>query len=124
MHWFRSNARFGAGLALLALALQLLLSFGHVHARDLLSAEGAATHAVNVQQNGHVPAPPAKRSNDADDICAICALFELVSSSVVATPPPIALPSPARLIVWRIALDSSAPPPLRRPFGARAPPIA
>src|SRR5262245_56438932 len=31
MGWIRSNLRFGAWCALLALAIQLVLSFGHVH---------------------------------------------------------------------------------------------
>ncbi len=31
MRWFRSNIRRGARLALLALGIQLALTFGHVH---------------------------------------------------------------------------------------------
>ena len=31
MHWFRTNVRFGAGLALVALAIQIALSLVHAH---------------------------------------------------------------------------------------------
>jgi hypothetical protein len=126
MQWFRSNTRFGARLALFALALQLVVSFGHVHALDVVSA-AAAPHAVAAdQQNGHVtdPSVPARRSDGADDICAVCALVKLVGTSVVATVPPLALPSSTRLVVWRVAFDLSFAPPSRRLFSARAPPIA
>src|SRR5947209_18923155 len=38
MKWFRSNVRHGSRLALLALAIQVLLSFGHLHASGAQAA--------------------------------------------------------------------------------------
>src|SRR6266446_1353049 len=43
MKWFRVNRRLGSHAALIALALQLVLSFGHTHADDLARGDGAGT---------------------------------------------------------------------------------
>ncbi len=40
MKWFRSNIKHGSRLALLALAIQFVLSFGHFHG---VAAEAAPT---------------------------------------------------------------------------------
>ena len=37
MYWVRSNRRFGSWAALFALAIQLVLSFGHIHIEDTQS---------------------------------------------------------------------------------------
>ena len=42
MVWVRGNRRVGAWLGLLALALQLVLSFGHIHLGDLAIPQAAA----------------------------------------------------------------------------------
>ena len=39
MVWWRSRRRGGAGLGLLALLVQLVLSFGHIHPEDLRPAD-------------------------------------------------------------------------------------
>src|SRR5215217_2807860 len=45
MKWFRSNIRRGSRLALFALAIQFLLSFGHFHGSGAQAAlAGAALH--------------------------------------------------------------------------------
>ena len=41
MKWFRSNIRLGSRLALLALAIQFLLSFGHFHERSAQAASAS-----------------------------------------------------------------------------------
>ena len=43
MKWFRSNIRHGSRLALFALAVQLALSFGHIHLEQLASRSGIAS---------------------------------------------------------------------------------
>ena len=43
MHWFRSRSRLGSGLALFSLALQLALSFGHIHLKDIVGTANAST---------------------------------------------------------------------------------
>src|SRR4030081_2334068 len=48
MRWFRSNIRLASRLALFALAIQFLLSFGHFHG----SRAQAAPALVDVKQSG------------------------------------------------------------------------
>ena len=47
MKWFRSNIRHGSRLALLALAIQFVLSFGHFH--------GVAAQAAPAMQSSRIP---------------------------------------------------------------------
>ena len=55
MRWVRTNRRWGTWLALAAMALQLVLSFGHIHLEKLASgsaiASMAASKAPSSQQN-------------------------------------------------------------------------
>ena len=46
MHWVRSNRRFGSWAALFALAIQLVLSFGHIHLEDFQGSSAAVALAV------------------------------------------------------------------------------
>src|SRR5262245_10231345 len=99
MKWFRSNIRQGARLALLALSIQFVLSFGHFHA----IAPAQATTTSSLQQlpasidsaiaahfeNASRDQPrPDQDSDQAADLCAICAVVAMVNT---ATPAP-ALP--------------------------------
>src|SRR5215470_9011362 len=81
MHWFRTNIRLGARLALLALAVQVVLSFGHVHFYGFgLAAAKAAPAVVAQGQNAVVPGKPApihKSDGSSDVDCAICALLQV-----------------------------------------------
>jgi hypothetical protein len=88
MIWFRRHIKNGSRLALLALAIQLVLSFGHVHA-DRAQASPIATAIQSVELpagSGHQPQPhPA-------DHCAICAVLALAGTALLATPPALQLP--------------------------------
>jgi hypothetical protein len=116
----RRSGRFGAWLGLIALALQLTLSFGHVHAHDLAQA-GLRGHTTSVATQA--PAQPAQPSDD-DDYCAICASIFLVASSFTPTPPALPVPGLSKRIVHDIeilaAVETTRPIDLR----SRAPPIA
>ncbi|HEY8274882.1 MAG TPA: DUF2946 family protein [Pseudolabrys sp.] len=89
MYWVRSNRRFGSWAALLALAIQLVLSFGHIHIEDTQSP----TTVVAAQSQAQPNAP----ADDDDDrgfgphhFCAICATLSLTASSVL---PAVELPA-------------------------------
>src|SRR3981189_1978958 len=63
MIWVRGNRRIGAWLGLLALALQLILSFGHIHLSDIAIPQAAAADAAAAPQPGtpaHPPNPPPR----------------------------------------------------------------
>ena len=117
------HKRHGAVLALIALALQIVLAFGHVHLRGL----SGNSHAVAAEQVRHAHASqqaPAQNPGDDDDYCAICASIFLASNAFA--PSPTELPIPAAF--QRVEHSSYAAHALaerQRPaFRSRAPPTA
>lgn len=125
MRWIREHRRFGSRLALFALALQIALSFGHVHV-VAVHARGVASAVASVAPSapdgsGQLPKP--HRSHGADDYCAICASIQLLGASFVSEPPQ--LPPPfARGHAHFGRVDFVLVAPRRAPFQSRAPPIA
>jgi hypothetical protein len=128
MRWFRSNRRFVARLALFALGLQLVLTFGHIHREDLIPAAAASTLVASTAQPSadapNLPAPVHKSRGAVDDVCAICALIQLANISVPSAAP--LLPPPHAVGLSRLETTAelylAASP--RRFFRARAPPLA
>jgi hypothetical protein len=124
MHGLRSIRRFGAGLGLFALLLQLALSFGHVHHEDLLGASAAGIEAAagKAQPAGADPDRHAPRAPHDD--CPICSVMHLAGTIVLPEPPALALPAQFTVAVF-VADDSvSIVIPRRLPFQTRAPPAA
>jgi hypothetical protein len=110
-------------LALYALALQLVFSFGHIHPSDIFGP--SANRSTLAQQQGAPPAPDRQAPalpNHED--CAICVTMAMAAGT--ALPAPVMLPPPS--VVAAIVI----PPPLwiavafapRLPFRSRAPPRA
>ena len=124
MRRLRSIRRFGAGLGLFALLLQLALSFGHVHPEDLLGASAARIAAVagnaqpaNPPQDRHAPGAP-------HDDCPICAVMHLAGTIVLPEPLVLALPAQFTVAVLPTHDLVTIVIPRRPPFQTRAPPIA
>jgi hypothetical protein len=117
MKWLRSNIKHGSRLALLALAIQFALSFGHFHG---IAAQAAPAIAQASQQ--------APSNNDSDqqstDPCAICAVMAQANAVLFATPPAL-LPPQATAFLYLttdaafVDLDGS-----RVAFQPRAPPAS
>ena len=121
MQWFRSHIHLGARLALFALAIQLVLSFGHIHVdKSLLSSASAAS--ITQQSASRDGAPSAPKHRGADDFCAICATVGLLASSALpeaaSLVTPVAAPSawPHEFASTFVPLDSHLL------FQARGPP--
>jgi len=122
MRWFRSHRRRWVSIALLALGLQLGLSFGHVHgivpdhpAKAIAIAQGSGGNAA-------VPAPPA--SDDGTDYCAICAIMALLSGGQTATAPVVAPPAAVGFAEIATSEEVIRIAPRRAAFHSRAPPQA
>ena len=117
MHWFRWNRRRTTYAALFALALQLALSFGHVHLGDVALGSSAAA-----AQKPSEPAAPAGTVPDGDEGCAICAIIGLAGTPLVPDAPalPFADPQHATLLPDLVAVLVSDH--TRAQFQARAPP--
>ncbi|WP_128971453.1 DUF2946 family protein [Bradyrhizobium tropiciagri] len=139
MKWFRSNIRHGTRLALLALSIQFVLSFGHFHAiaaaqatpnsslqRSHASIEAAVTSLAAHVESASRDEPRSNRDSDqAADLCAICAVVAMVNSAMPAPAlPPLQLPDSAALLSWHID-NYAAPVDIGRlHHQPRAPPVA
>lgn len=118
MQAVRAHIRWGAVTALLALALQLGLSFGHFH-RVAVAPLAVAEIAVNAAAHGH-PGPDGLLPDE----CDICATIALAGTALHAVPP--VLPMPPALTPARAAAGERLAPRAASftAFNPRAPPIA
>src|SRR3954462_2167127 len=94
MNWIRRHIRNGSRLALLALAVQVVLSFGHSHASAQTARGGVSIASVQSPGPDHAP---GHQPHPADD-CAICAVMALAGPALAATPPILLLPQAAAFL--------------------------
>jgi len=124
MGWVRLHRRHGALLALIALALQIVVAFGHVHLHGSAQnshARSAAQRAVLADAKSNVPAQiPA----DNDDYCAICASIFLASSAFAPAPPQLLVPTNFQRVGHCFNAARSVAESLWLAFRSRAPPVA
>jgi hypothetical protein len=112
-------------LALFALAMQIVLSFGHVHyyALGLASADAAPATA---QESGaalpSAPAPIHKSDGSVGLDCAICALIQLWAISAPGAAPALPLPVKVGANGLHVSLASASAASPHFLFQARAPP--
>jgi hypothetical protein len=128
MQWFRSRSSLGSWLALFALTVQLVLSFGHVHLDRGASLAGHSSTLLRVNVSTGVDAASLPAGDQApalaDIDCAICALIHLAGTIVTAQPPRLPLPAvfgrapPEPVAGLRLTAQHHSP------FPARAPPVA
>ena len=144
MKWFRSNVGLGSRLALLALAIQFALSFGHFHGSiaqaapadakqsGLYAVQFRTSHPDTLDRSSHVTAADTLRSKASSDQepagqpvddCAICAVMALAVAMAVATAPDLLAPSPAAFQRLATEVEFIDPNSARATFQARAPPI-
>jgi len=121
MGWVRRNRRAGAWLAAFALALQLALSFGHLHWHGVALAAPAAPALLGQTSAGDDGLPLPQNRGGAPDICEICATLGLTATSVLPVPASLA-PPPRAEMVWAEFASTQAGSALPSFFQARAPP--
>jgi hypothetical protein len=147
MKWFRSNIKHGSRLALLALAIQFGLSFGHFHAVAAQTAPAIQSSLVQLSLVQSTPAPfeasrasglaatemasqPVQRQKpgsdrDSDsDGCAICAVMAMANAVLFATPPLLQLPQAVELTYLTTDAEFIHLNSVRVAFQPRAPPIS
>jgi hypothetical protein len=118
--------RAGAWLALLALAVQIVVSFGHVHARDFTGDVNSRTADGwhNIVAKKAAASNPASLADD-EDQCPICFSASLLARSFV----PLAGQALAAITFGVVSYASASaafrlPGSGRAPFRSRAPPSA
>ncbi|MBO0752114.1 MAG: DUF2946 family protein [Bradyrhizobiaceae bacterium] len=120
MQWVRVNRRFGAWCALVALALQIILSFGHTHAIGRIAAGGhASATAVHALKRGD---PDSPRGSSPFEYCPVCAVIKMGASAVPPDAPAWCLPAIAGDVRFAPCTEVAVRSPEHRPFHARAPP--
>jgi Protein of unknown function (DUF2946) len=147
MQWFRSNIKYGSRLALLALAIQFVLSFGHFHGGAAQASPAIQSSLIQSSQIQSSPAPfeasrasslaateiasqPAQRQKpgsdrDSDsDGCAICAVMAMANAVLFATPPLLQLPQAVELLYLATDAEFVHLNSVRVAFQPRAPPIS
>ena len=134
MPWFRSRMRLGAWLALFALTIQLVLSFGHVHfdgispravsARTIAAPRALRWAVQPAAKLRDAPAVPTQHKpvNLAEDYCAICSVMRLAGLPAVASALPLATEGRTMFLDGSVGFALAASPHLF--FQARAPPQA
>jgi hypothetical protein len=126
MRWFRDNIRQGSLAALIALAINLALSFGHVHAIDGKSLGHSASTLVAAvaSPDGNDHGPGQGDNDHADYLCPICLASAAVANALAPTPPVL----PVQFVIG--AIDQTIEPvvaivePRRAAFQSRGPPIS
>lgn len=138
MKWVRRHIKAGARLALLALAVQFVLSFGHFHP---IAAQAAPAVETTLAQTdlGHTGSPathapseaarkqlPSSHDNDhhPGDGCAICAVLVLANTALFATPPMLLLPQAIELFHLTTEAGFAHLNAVHPAFRSRAPPLS
>ena len=127
MYWFRMRLKLGSYIALLALAFQLVISFGHVHLDHSAPTSVDATAVAGPQASDEdVTAPfnPTGREDLADDLCPICTLMHVAGALVPAETPPLPLPAIFGALPLETVVASDLTAAQGALFRARAPPLA
>ena len=130
MRWIRQHIRSATWLALVALAVQVVMTFGHIHAERFSTPSAGATVIAAAgllapdKANGAGSPTQPYRAPGADGFCAICASMGLLGALVLPAAQKLA---PAGVIV-RInevyCADTNTAGELRSSSLARAPPAA
>lgn len=121
---FRYRGRVGSWLALVALAFQLAVSFGHVHLEGVARSDSARVASTAGGHASHALLAPQSRTTggDQDDYCPVCASVYLTANSFVPPAPVLPVPSasnvvehfshiaPVFIIFRRLAFQPRAPP--------------
>ena len=136
MKWFRSNIKRGSRLALFALAIQFVVSFGHFHAVaaqaiqpdtapfELSHANGLIAPS-GVSESAQQPSPSNPDSDQQQsDPCAICAVMTLANAVLFATPPILLLPQAIEFLYLTTDAEFVHLSSARVAFQPRAPPAS
>ena len=135
MKWFRSNIEHGSRLALLALALQFALSFGHFHAAaqsaltiQSVAAQSDITAALVVpdaaDNTAQQPASHPDPDQQPGDACAVCAVVTMAGTVLFATPPILLLPQAVDLLYVTTDAEFVHLNSVHGAFQPRAPPAS
>ena len=92
MGWFRDHMRRGSWFALVALAINLGLSFGHIHAIDRRGfGHPSASQIVAIASPNDAQTPGHHEGDQFDLLCPICIAASAVGHALASAPPALPL---------------------------------
>jgi hypothetical protein len=129
MNWYRKHLKFGSRLALFALTLQFVLSFGHSHFNAAQAAafqtDPAYVQSLAAEVASQTQQQPAGHDEQpSNEPCAICAVMSMANQIVFVTAALLLLPDAVELLF--LAIDAEFVH-LNSPWSAfqsRAPPVS
>lgn len=124
MRWFRNHIRHGSWLALVALAINFSLAFGHVHAFDGTGSNRGTALVAAIAAPGGDKAQNHPADTHVDYLCPICMAATAMGNALAATPPALPLEFAEAAIDRTIRSDLAFVHPPRAAFQSRGPPIS
>jgi hypothetical protein len=131
MRWFRAHRLFGGCLALFALAIQLVVSFAHIHPQDLFAKPEVGFGAKYSTTTGLADGENSlgKRTDNhgrglPHDSCAICASINLISTALTVQGLVLSIPANFDSVQLQSISDFEFQQNRYSLFQTRAPPIA
>jgi hypothetical protein len=123
MNWFRAKTRQVTSFALFALAINLALSFGHIHLEGFRGSEinaGVLLSAISHASNGQ----PVKHDGHPDDLCPICMARAALGAGLATSPPVLLLDFACVTVEPTFVADLAIPQQPRANFQSRGPPLS
>ncbi len=121
MKWLRARTRRVTSLALLALAINLLFAFGHIHLEDI--GRTGVTPGVLLSAITHPNRPSDRRESDPGDICPSCVAQAALGLGLAANAPVLPLALVYATLDPVAAPEFEIPQPARAAFQSRGPPL-
>ena len=123
MRWFRRNVRFGSWCALVALAVQLALSFGHLHIATSSAAATALASAAEPLTGPPEDRPTPSKHSRVADYCTICTSIHL-SGLLTTEPSSVLAPHRSGAVRLMVSVGTTSSAHSGLSFNARAPPLS
>jgi hypothetical protein len=123
MNWFRAKVRQVTSLALLALAINLALSFGHIHLEGFRGGETNADvllSAIAHDKSGQ----PDKHHGHSDDLCPICMARAALGTGLATAAPVLSLDLAYVTLEPNFGAELAIPQRPRADFQSRGPPLS
>jgi DUF2946 family protein len=128
MQWFRGKIRQGTSFALLALAINLTLSFGHIHLEGLGLKGlrgGETTAGILLSAISHRDtAPGGKHDGHPDDLCPICMAQAALGTGLATAAPVLPIDLATVAVDPTFAAEQAIPQRPRAGFQSRGPPLS
>jgi hypothetical protein len=122
MRLINRHKRHAVVLALIALSLQMVIAFDHVHLRGVAQYAGVAVTQRGAAQS-HSPTP-SQSPGENEDYCAACASIFLASSAFAPAPPQLPLPVAFERVERIFEAAAAFFERQHLGFRSRAPPVA